>query len=103
MEKPLAPYSLTVTVIGRFVCEAFPAQKLPFIGADPAELQAHMDGKRQHEKRLKETITRISRFAVAILPQEASVSTLSEKAQLKDYCYATSAAEQEFLNFLFGE
>ena len=94
VEKPYAPSSLTVTVSGRFVCEAFPAQKLPFTGADPAELQAHMDGNRQHEKELKETITRINRSAAAILPPEASASTVSEKAQLRGYCYAASVTEQ---------
>lgn len=94
VEKPFAPSSLTVTVGGRFVCEAFPAQKLPFTGADPAELQAHMDGNRQHEKSLKETITRIDRSAAAILPPEASASTVSEKAQLRDHCYAASVMEQ---------
>ena len=80
VENPFAPSSLTVTVSGRFICEAFPAQKLPFTGADPAELQAHMDGNRQHGKKLKETITRINRSAAAILPPEGSASTVSEKA-----------------------
>ena len=87
-------YSLMVIVSGRFACEAFPAQKLPFTGADPAELQAHMDGNRQHEKALKETITKINRSAAAILPPGASSSTVSEKAQLRDHCYATSVTEQ---------
>ena len=94
VEKPFVPSSLTVTVGGRFVCEAFPAQKLPFTGADPAELQVHMDGNRQYEKELKETITRIDRSAAAILPPEASASTVSEKAQLRDHCYAASVMEQ---------
>ena len=94
VEKPFAPSSLTVTVSGRFVCEAFPAQKLPFTGADPAELQSHIDGNRQHEKELKETITRINRSAAAILPPEASASTVSEKAHLRDHCYAASVTEQ---------
>ena len=67
VETPFAPSSLTVTVNGRFICEAFPAQKLPFTGVDPAELQAHIDGNQQHEKELKETITRINRFAAGNL------------------------------------
>ena len=94
VEKPLAPSSLTVTVNGRFVCEAFPAQKLPFTGADPAELQAHLDGNHQHEKSLKGTITRISRSAAAILPSEASTSVPTEKSQLRDYCYAASVTDE---------
>ena len=53
-----------------------------------------MDGKRQHGKELKETITRINRSAAAILPPEASASAASEKAQLRDHCYAASVTEQ---------
>ena len=79
---------------GRFVCEALPAQKLPFTGADPAELQAHLDGNHEHEKSLKGTITRISRSAAAILPSEASTSVPTEKSQLRDYCYAASVTDE---------
>ena len=53
-----------------------------------------MDGNRQHEKELRAAITRIDRSAAAILPPEASASTVSEKAQLRGYCYAASVTEQ---------
>lgn len=94
VEKPLSPSSITVTVNGRFVCEAFPAQKLPFTDADPAQLQAHLDGQRRHQQEMKKTICRINQSVAGILPPDASAAATSEKAQLRSHCYAAALYEQ---------
>lgn len=91
--KPLAPSSITITVNGNLVCEAFPAQKLPFIDADPAALQEHMDAQRLHEQELKSAITRVRRSA-AILPHGAESTAISEKALLRNECYTASLSTQ---------
>ena len=90
VEKPLAPSSITVTVDGKFVCEAFAAEALPFTDANPVDLQEHLDGRKRHERELRSTITRIRRSAAAILPPGAIGSALSEKVQLRDECYAAT-------------
>jgi len=100
VEKPLAPSSITVTVNGKFVCEAFPAQKLNFTDANPIELQAHLDGQNRHTAEMKHTITRINRSAAAILPEKeaaadhASNTILPEKVQLRDHSYTVQTVEQ---------
>jgi hypothetical protein len=93
VEKPLAPSSITVTVNGRFVCEAFPAQKMAFLNENPAVLQPYLDGQEQHRAELNRAVTRINHSASAILPPEASAS-LSEKSQLRDQCYAPSVKHE---------
>ena len=57
-------------------------------------LSVNTDLLTRNIQELKETITRINRSAAAILPPEASASTVSEKAQLRGYCYAASVTEQ---------
>ena len=94
VEKPLAPSSITVTVNGRFVCEAFPAQKLPFTDAEPAQLQAHLDGQRKHQQEMKKTICRINQSVAGILPPDAAAAAASEKTQLRSHCYAAALGEQ---------
>lgn len=100
MEKPLAPSSITVTVNGKFVCEAFPAQKLNFTDANPVELQAHLDGQNRHTAEMKHTITRINRSVSAILPEEGAAADhtsntiLPEKVQLRDHSYTVQTVEQ---------
>lgn len=86
--------AITVTVNGRFVCEAFPAQKLPFTDADPTQLQAHLDGQWRHQQEMKKTICRINRSVAGILPPDATAAAASEKTQLRSYCYATALYEQ---------
>lgn len=88
------PSSITVTVNGRFVCEAFPAQKLPFTDADPTQLQTLLDGQRRHQQEMKKTICRINQSAAGILPPDASAAAASEKAQLRSHCYAAALYEQ---------
>lgn len=94
VEKPLAPSSITVTVNGRFVCEAFPAQKLPFTDADPVLLQAHLDGQRKHQQEMKKAICRINQSVAGILPPDATAAEASEKTQLRSHCYAAAIGEQ---------
>ena len=94
VEKPLVPSSITVAVNGKFVCEAFPAQRLPFTGANPVVLQSHLDGQKKHQREMKQVITRINQSAAGILPSYATASTMSEKAQLRDLCYAATVNEQ---------
>lgn len=93
VEKPLAPSSLTVTVNGRFVCEAFPAQRFPFTNADTVELQAHLDGQRRHQHEMEKTVCRINRSAAGILPPDTTAAA-SEKAQLRSHCYAAALGKQ---------
>jgi hypothetical protein len=93
VEKPLAPSSITVTVNGKFVCEAFPAQKMAFLNENPAVLQSHLDGQEQHRAEMNQALTRINHSASAILPPEASAS-LPEKTQLRDQCYAPSVKNE---------
>jgi len=99
VEKPLAPSSITVTVNGKFVCEAFPAQKLSFTDANPIELQAHLDGQNRHTAEMKYAITRINRLVSAILPEEGTSADhtpntiLPEKAQLRDHSYTVQIVE----------
>lgn len=92
VEKPLVPSSITVAVNGKFVCEAFPAERLPFTEAEPVSLQSHIDGQQRQQREMKQAITRINQSAAGILPAYASAS-ISEKAQLRDYCYAASVNE----------
>lgn len=94
VEKPLAPSSITVTVNGQFVCEAFPAQKLPFTDADPVQLQAHLDGQRKHQQKMKKAICRINQSVAGILPPDATAAEASEKTQLRSHCYAAAIGEQ---------
>ena len=101
VEKPLAPSSITVTVNGKFVCEAFPAQKLSFTDANPIELQAHLYGQNRHTAEMKHAITRINRSVSAILPEEraaadhnTSNTILPEKVQLRDHSYTVQTIEQ---------
>ena len=88
----LAP--ITVTVNGRFVCEVFPAQKLPFTDADPAQLLAHLDGQRKHQQKIEKTICRINQSVAGILPPDATATEVSEKTQLRSHCYAAAIGEQ---------
>lgn len=94
VERPMAPASITVTVNGQFVCEAFPAHKCPFLDAPSAEMQAHQDAMRQQRKEMKKTIERIKRSASGILPLDAAESSPSEKVQLRDMCYSAAVLEQ---------
>lgn len=93
VEKPLASSSITVAVNGKFVCEAFPVQRLPFTGAEPGRLLSHLDGQQRHQREMKQAITRINQSAAGILPAYAS-AFISEKAQLRDCCYAASVNEK---------
>ena len=89
-----------VTVNGKFVCEAFPAQKLSFTDANPIELQAHLDGQNRHAAEMKHAITRINRSVSAILPEEGAAADhtlntiLPEKVQLRDHSYTVQTIEQ---------
>ena len=111
VDKPLSPGSITVTVGGRFVCEAFPVRPMPFSGARQSELQEHLDVQRLHERELKSSIARINRSVSAILPETATASTTSDKVQLRDQCYADNSQTkkakayelQKALSILFGE
>lgn len=85
-EKPLAPSSVTITVNGSFVCEAFPAQKLPFIDADQGMLQEHLDSQKLQEQELKSAVTRVWR-STSVLPHGTESSSISEKTSLRSECF----------------
>ena len=93
VEKPLVPLSLTVTVNGRFVCEAFPAQRLKYVGEDRIILQEHLDGQHRAEQKISKSLTRIKRSAAGILPQHIDKWEETERRQLRDECYAPTVEE----------
>lgn len=93
VEKPLVPSSITVAVNGKFVCEAFPAERLPFTEAESVRLQSHLDGQQKHQCEMKQAITRINQSAAGILPPHATAAAMPEKAQLRNHCYAASVNE----------
>ena len=93
VEKPLVPSSITVAVNGKFVCEAFPAERLPFTEAESVRLQSHLDGQQKHQREMKQAITRINQSATGILPHHATAAAMPEKAQLHNHCYAASINE----------
>ena len=93
VEKPLVPSSITVAVNGKFVCEAFPAERLPFTEAESVRLQSHLDAQQKHQHEMKQAITRINQSATGILPHHATAAAIPEKAQLRNHCYAASVNE----------
>lgn len=94
VEPPYAPSSVTVTVQGRFLCEAFPVQPLRFSGESPQAIQAHLDEQHRQEQTVRHAVARIRQSASGILPPDMD-PVLSEPAQLRDECYSAAVSAPE--------
>lgn len=60
--ESLPPLSITVLLNGRYLCEAYPVEALPFVGAEPDKLQAHLDAQALQKKKMQTPVTRIRRM-----------------------------------------
>lgn len=60
--ESLPPLSVTVILNGRYLCEAYPVAALPFVGAQPDQLQAHLDAQTLQRKKMQAPVTRIQRI-----------------------------------------
>ena len=60
--ESLPPLSITVLLNGHYLCEAYPVEVLPFIGAESDKLQAHLDAQALQKKKMQAPVTRIRRM-----------------------------------------
>ena len=91
---PLSPSSITVTVNGRFICEANAVQKLPYTNADSGELQEHLDANTNQINDMKKAITRIRQSSAGILSYDIIVDEPTTKNQLRDQCYSATVKSE---------
>jgi hypothetical protein len=59
--ESLPPLSVTVLLNGHYLCEAYPVEALPFVGAEPDQLQAHLDAQTLQRRKMQAPVTRIRR------------------------------------------
>ena len=92
---PFAPSSVTVIYNNEAVCEALPKRKNTYTGENPRILTEDSDTHNRPAKEMKNTVSRISRIAGAILPDKITNPVLSRKDQLREVTYGQTPLEED--------
>lgn len=89
--QALPPLSITVLLNGRYLCEAYPVEALPFVDATPEQLQAHLDAQALQRKKMQAPVTRIKR----IIRLSGLTEALSAKDSLRLETYGQALDAQK--------
>ena len=92
---PYAPSSITVIYNNKAICEAFPVRRNSFVNESDSVLSEASDTQNRPAKEMKRAVSRISRMANSVLPDNKSKPELSQKDQLREVTYGQTVNEME--------
>ena len=94
VQPPYAPSNITVIHNNHYLCEAFPAETRHMTGDSAIDIMHDSDRQTKPAQEIKATLSRIRQSAESILPDKAK-SSFSDRAQMYDFTYAPSVAEEQ--------